>query len=84
MSVRQATEFKSYHTAHGLNWNLIIYLTFIPKLNIIEFKEVLVKFWEGAVQQIWTQEMTLNFINGKAIFVSLRDYKRISVTYGDR
>lgn len=83
MSVRQATVFKSYHIAHGLNWNLIIYLTFIPKLNIIEFKEVLVKFWEGAVQ-IWTQEMTLNFINGKAIFDSLRDYKRISVAYADR
>lgn len=83
MSVGQATEFKSYHIAHSLNWNLIIYLTFIPKLNIIEFKEVLVKFWEGAVQQIWTQEMTLNFINGKAIFDSLRDYKRISVAYGD-
>ena len=84
MSVGQATEFKSYHIAHGLNWNLIIYLTFIQKLNIIEFKKFLVKFWEGAVQQIWIQEMTLNFINGKAIFVSLIEDKRISVAYGDR
>lgn len=52
MSVRQTNEFKSYHMVHGLNWNLIIYLTFIQKLNIIEFKDVPVKSWEGAVQQI--------------------------------
>lgn len=51
ISVKQANEFKSYHMVHRLNWNLIIYLTFIPRLNIIEFKEVPVKSWEGAVQQ---------------------------------